>query len=85
MIWYVQNENFILNLMRIFMKAFLLLLFDESLVFLECILIFGTILLLMINSTFDKKDIPWLYAVFSALATSISPLDRILLAHELIF
>ncbi|CAA3027913.1 NADH-plastoquinone oxidoreductase subunit 2 (chloroplast), partial [Olea europaea subsp. europaea] len=49
----------------IFMKAFHLLLFDGSLIFPECILIFGLILLLMINSTFDKKDIPWLYFISS--------------------
>uniref|UniRef100_A0A1Y3BXT1 Putative NADH:quinone oxidoreductase/Mrp antiporter, membrane subunit n=1 Tax=Helianthus annuus TaxID=4232 RepID=A0A1Y3BXT1_HELAN len=33
MIWHVQNENFILDSTRIFMKAFHLLLFDGSLIF----------------------------------------------------
>nr|AMC30961.1 NADH dehydrogenase subunit 2 [Chorispora tenella]ASJ64680.1 NADH-plastoquinone oxidoreductase subunit 2 [Chorispora tenella]ASJ64694.1 NADH-plastoquinone oxidoreductase subunit 2 [Chorispora tenella] len=65
MIWHVQNENFILDSTRIFMKAFHLLLFDGSLIFPECILIFGLILLLMIDSTSDKKDIPWLYFISS--------------------
>nr|YP_010630046.1 NADH dehydrogenase subunit 2 [Begonia sanguinea]YP_010630061.1 NADH dehydrogenase subunit 2 [Begonia sanguinea]WBN96948.1 NADH dehydrogenase subunit 2 [Begonia sanguinea]WBN96949.1 NADH dehydrogenase subunit 2 [Begonia sanguinea] len=65
MIWHVQNENFILDSTRIFMKAFHLLLFDGSLIFPECILIFGLILLLMIDSTSDQKDIPWLYFISS--------------------
>uniref|UniRef100_A0A3Q7IZ26 NADH:quinone oxidoreductase/Mrp antiporter membrane subunit domain-containing protein n=1 Tax=Solanum lycopersicum TaxID=4081 RepID=A0A3Q7IZ26_SOLLC len=65
MIWHVQNENFILDSTRIFMKAFHLLLFDGSLIFPECILIFGQILLLMIDSTSDQKDIPWLYFISS--------------------
>nr|ATV98152.1 NADH-plastoquinone oxidoreductase subunit 2 [Lecythis ampla]ATV98168.1 NADH-plastoquinone oxidoreductase subunit 2 [Lecythis ampla] len=65
MIWHVQNENFILDSTRIFMKAFRLLLFDGSLIFPECILIFGLILLLMIDSTSDQKDIPWLYFISS--------------------
>ena len=43
-----------------FMKAFHLLLFDESLIFLECILIIGLVLLLMIDSTFDKKKMIYL-------------------------
>nr|QPF24695.1 NADH-plastoquinone oxidoreductase subunit 2 [Scutellaria tsinyunensis]QPF24696.1 NADH-plastoquinone oxidoreductase subunit 2 [Scutellaria tsinyunensis] len=47
------------------MKAFHLLLFDGSLIFPECILIFGLILLLMIDSTYDQKDIPWLYFISS--------------------
>ncbi|KAK4731769.1 hypothetical protein R3W88_024757 [Solanum pinnatisectum] len=47
------------------MKAFHLLLFDGSLIFPECILIFGLILLLMIDSTSDQKDIPWLYFISS--------------------
>ena len=51
MIWHVQNENFILDSTRIFMKAFHLLLFNGSFIFPECILIFGLILLLMIDST----------------------------------
>nr|VDD66010.1 unnamed protein product [Brassica oleracea] len=62
MIWHVQNENFILDSTRIFMKAFHLLLFDGSFIFPECILIFGLILL-MIDSTSDQKDIPWLYFI----------------------
>nr|YP_009995125.1 NADH-plastoquinone oxidoreductase subunit 2 [Scutellaria scordifolia]YP_009995140.1 NADH-plastoquinone oxidoreductase subunit 2 [Scutellaria scordifolia]QNP09419.1 NADH-plastoquinone oxidoreductase subunit 2 [Scutellaria scordifolia]QNP09434.1 NADH-plastoquinone oxidoreductase subunit 2 [Scutellaria scordifolia] len=65
MIWHVQNENFILDSTRIFMKAFHLLLFDGSLIFPECILILGLILLLMIDSTYDQKDIPWLYFISS--------------------
>ncbi|KAI5652268.1 hypothetical protein M9H77_29455 [Catharanthus roseus] len=65
MIWHVQNENFILDSMRIFMKAFHLLLFDGSLIFPEYILIFCLILLLMIYSTSDQKDIPWLYFISS--------------------
>ncbi|KAK2969197.1 hypothetical protein RJ640_024528 [Escallonia rubra] len=65
MIWHVQNENFILNSTRIFMEVFHLLLFDGSLTFLKCILIFGLILFLMIDSTIDKKDIPWLYFISS--------------------
>nr|YP_010484751.1 NADH dehydrogenase subunit B [Callitriche stagnalis]YP_010484767.1 NADH dehydrogenase subunit B [Callitriche stagnalis]UVW80276.1 NADH dehydrogenase subunit B [Callitriche stagnalis]UVW80292.1 NADH dehydrogenase subunit B [Callitriche stagnalis] len=47
------------------MKAFHLLLFDGSLIFPECILIFGLILLLMIDSTSNQKDIPWLYFISS--------------------
>nr|QXI84256.1 NADH-plastoquinone oxidoreductase subunit 2 [Gentiana cuneibarba] len=65
MIWHVQNENSILDSTRIFMKAFRLLLFDGSLVFPECILIFGLILLLMIDSTSDQKDILWFYFISS--------------------
>nr|YP_010590637.1 NADH dehydrogenase subunit 2 [Arabidella eremigena]YP_010590655.1 NADH dehydrogenase subunit 2 [Arabidella eremigena]AMC30967.1 NADH dehydrogenase subunit 2 [Lepidium densiflorum]QOJ51879.1 NADH-plastoquinone oxidoreductase subunit 2 [Lepidium apetalum]QOJ51880.1 NADH-plastoquinone oxidoreductase subunit 2 [Lepidium apetalum]WAB50168.1 NADH dehydrogenase subunit 2 [Arabidella eremigena]WAB50186.1 NADH dehydrogenase subunit 2 [Arabidella eremigena] len=65
MIWHVQNENFILDSTRIFMKAFHLLLFDGSFIFPECILIFGLILLLMIDLTSDQKDIPWLYFISS--------------------
>nr|ATV95935.1 NADH-plastoquinone oxidoreductase subunit 2 [Primulina eburnea]ATV95951.1 NADH-plastoquinone oxidoreductase subunit 2 [Primulina eburnea] len=75
MIWHVQNENFILDSTRIFMKAFHLLLFDGSLIFPECILIFGLILLLMIDSTSDQKDIPWLYLISStSLVMSITAL-----------
>ncbi|TYG94640.1 hypothetical protein ES288_A11G204200v1 [Gossypium darwinii] len=37
MIWHVQNENFILDSTRIFMKAFHLLLFDGSFIFPEYI------------------------------------------------
>jgi NAD(P)H-quinone oxidoreductase subunit 2 len=47
------------------MKAFHLLLFDGSFIFPECILIFGQILLLMIDSISDQKDIPWLYFISS--------------------
>ncbi|KAK8313678.1 hypothetical protein V6Z11_D01G124900 [Gossypium hirsutum] len=47
------------------MKAFHLLLFDGSFIFPECILIFGLILLKMIDSTSDQKDIPWLYFISS--------------------
>nr|QXO89961.1 NADH dehydrogenase subunit 2 [Erythrostemon pannosus]QXO89976.1 NADH dehydrogenase subunit 2 [Erythrostemon pannosus] len=75
MIWHVQNENFILDSTRIFMKAFHLLLFDGNFIFPECILIFGLILLLMIDSTSDQKDIPWLYFISStSLVMSITAL-----------
>nr|YP_010920167.1 NADH dehydrogenase subunit B [Phebalium elegans]YP_010920181.1 NADH dehydrogenase subunit B [Phebalium elegans]WAJ52593.1 NADH dehydrogenase subunit B [Phebalium elegans]WAJ52594.1 NADH dehydrogenase subunit B [Phebalium elegans] len=75
MIWHVKNENFILDSTRIFMKAFHLLLFDGSLIFPECILIFGLILLLMIDSTSDQKDIPWFYFISStSLVMSIAAL-----------
>nr|QXI85235.1 NADH-plastoquinone oxidoreductase subunit 2 [Sinogentiana striata]QXI85250.1 NADH-plastoquinone oxidoreductase subunit 2 [Sinogentiana striata] len=75
MIWHVQNENFILDSTRIFMKAFHLLLFDGSLIFPECILIFGLILLLMIDSTSDQKDILWFYFISStSLVMSITAL-----------
>ncbi|CAN6483005.1 unnamed protein product [Victoria cruziana] len=65
MIWHVQNQNFILDSMRIFMKAFHLLLFNGSFIFPEYILIFGLILLLMIDLTSDKKYTPWLYFISS--------------------
>nr|YP_010541789.1 NADH-plastoquinone oxidoreductase subunit 2 [Pittosporum paniculiferum]YP_010541804.1 NADH-plastoquinone oxidoreductase subunit 2 [Pittosporum paniculiferum]UYG19195.1 NADH-plastoquinone oxidoreductase subunit 2 [Pittosporum paniculiferum]UYG19196.1 NADH-plastoquinone oxidoreductase subunit 2 [Pittosporum paniculiferum] len=75
MIWHVQNENFILDSTRIFMKAFHLPLFDGSFIFPECILIFGLILLLMIDSTSDQKDIPWFYFISStSLVMSITAL-----------
>nr|YP_010174046.1 NADH-plastoquinone oxidoreductase subunit 2 [Glandularia tenera]YP_010174062.1 NADH-plastoquinone oxidoreductase subunit 2 [Glandularia tenera]YP_010721735.1 NADH dehydrogenase ND2 subunit [Verbena bonariensis]YP_010721750.1 NADH dehydrogenase ND2 subunit [Verbena bonariensis]YP_010721821.1 NADH dehydrogenase subunit B [Verbena brasiliensis]YP_010721837.1 NADH dehydrogenase ND2 subunit [Verbena brasiliensis]QSH89942.1 NADH dehydrogenase ND2 subunit [Verbena officinalis]QSH89958.1 NADH deh len=75
MIWHVQNENFILDSTRIFMKAFHLLLFDGSLIFPECILIFGLILLLIIDSTSHQKDIPWFYFISStSLVMSITAL-----------
>nr|YP_010640632.1 NADH-plastoquinone oxidoreductase subunit 2 [Saxifraga montanella]YP_010640647.1 NADH-plastoquinone oxidoreductase subunit 2 [Saxifraga montanella]WBQ53699.1 NADH-plastoquinone oxidoreductase subunit 2 [Saxifraga montanella]WBQ53714.1 NADH-plastoquinone oxidoreductase subunit 2 [Saxifraga montanella] len=75
MTWHVQNENFILDSTIIFMKAFHLLLFDGSFIFPECILIFGLILLLMIDSTSDQKDIPWLYFISStSLVMSITAL-----------
>nr|QUB02133.1 NADH-plastoquinone oxidoreductase subunit 2 [Geogenanthus poeppigii]QUB02148.1 NADH-plastoquinone oxidoreductase subunit 2 [Geogenanthus poeppigii] len=75
MIWHVQNENFILDSTRIFMKAFHLLLFDGSFIFPECILIFGLILLLMIDSTSDQKDRPWFYFISStSLVISITDL-----------
>nr|UFR81911.1 NADH-plastoquinone oxidoreductase subunit 2 [Morina chlorantha]UFR81912.1 NADH-plastoquinone oxidoreductase subunit 2 [Morina chlorantha] len=57
------------------MKAFHLLLFDGSLIFPECILIFGLILLLMIDSTSDQKDRPWLSFISStSLVMSITAL-----------
>nr|YP_010475531.1 NADH dehydrogenase subunit 2 [Corydalis mucronata]YP_010475556.1 NADH dehydrogenase subunit 2 [Corydalis mucronata]UVH69818.1 NADH dehydrogenase subunit 2 [Corydalis mucronata]UVH69843.1 NADH dehydrogenase subunit 2 [Corydalis mucronata]UVV35576.1 NADH dehydrogenase subunit 2 [Corydalis mucronata]UVV35586.1 NADH dehydrogenase subunit 2 [Corydalis mucronata] len=65
MIWHVQNENFILDSTRLFMKAFQLLLFHGSFLVPECILIFGLILLLMIDSTSDQKDRPWFYFISS--------------------
>nr|YP_009659792.1 NADH dehydrogenase subunit 2 [Lythrum salicaria]YP_009659808.1 NADH dehydrogenase subunit 2 [Lythrum salicaria]QCR99600.1 NADH dehydrogenase subunit 2 [Lythrum salicaria]QCR99616.1 NADH dehydrogenase subunit 2 [Lythrum salicaria] len=75
MIWHVQNENLILDSTRIFMKAFHLLLFDGSFIFPEFILIFGLILLLMIDLTSDQKDIPWLYFISStSLVMSITAL-----------
>nr|YP_010551674.1 NADH dehydrogenase subunit B [Allomorphia inaequata]YP_010551691.1 NADH dehydrogenase subunit B [Allomorphia inaequata]UTM94009.1 NADH dehydrogenase subunit B [Allomorphia inaequata]UTM94026.1 NADH dehydrogenase subunit B [Allomorphia inaequata] len=75
MIWHVQNENLILDSTRIFMKAFHLLLFDGSFILPECILIFGLILLLMIDSTSDQKDIPWFYFISStSLVMSITAL-----------
>nr|YP_010209481.1 NADH-plastoquinone oxidoreductase subunit 2 [Linum lewisii]YP_010209496.1 NADH-plastoquinone oxidoreductase subunit 2 [Linum lewisii]UFH78845.1 NADH-plastoquinone oxidoreductase subunit 2 [Linum leonii]UKQ02610.1 NADH-plastoquinone oxidoreductase subunit 2 [Linum strictum]UBA16919.1 NADH-plastoquinone oxidoreductase subunit 2 [Linum lewisii]UBA16931.1 NADH-plastoquinone oxidoreductase subunit 2 [Linum lewisii]UFH78860.1 NADH-plastoquinone oxidoreductase subunit 2 [Linum leonii] len=75
MIWHVQNENFILDSTRIFMKAFHLLLFDGSFIFPECILIFGLILLLMIDSTSDQKDRPWFYFIsLTSLVMSITAL-----------
>jgi len=75
MIWHVQNENFILDSTRIFMKVFHLLLFDGSFIFPECILIFGLIHLLMIDSTSDQKDISWFYFISStSLVMSITTL-----------
>nr|YP_010724226.1 NADH dehydrogenase subunit B [Moraea polystachya]YP_010724242.1 NADH dehydrogenase subunit B [Moraea polystachya]YP_010724312.1 NADH dehydrogenase subunit B [Moraea spathulata]YP_010724328.1 NADH dehydrogenase subunit B [Moraea spathulata]WDW31353.1 NADH dehydrogenase subunit B [Moraea polystachya]WDW31369.1 NADH dehydrogenase subunit B [Moraea polystachya]WDW31439.1 NADH dehydrogenase subunit B [Moraea spathulata]WDW31455.1 NADH dehydrogenase subunit B [Moraea spathulata] len=75
MIWHIQNENFILDSTRIFMKAFHLLLFHGSFIFPECILIFGLILLLMIDSTSDQKDRPWFYFISStSLVMSITAL-----------
>nr|YP_009762689.1 NADH-plastoquinone oxidoreductase subunit 2 [Wolffia brasiliensis]YP_009762756.1 NADH-plastoquinone oxidoreductase subunit 2 [Wolffia brasiliensis]QIQ59709.1 NADH-plastoquinone oxidoreductase subunit 2 [Wolffia brasiliensis]QIQ59776.1 NADH-plastoquinone oxidoreductase subunit 2 [Wolffia brasiliensis] len=75
MIWHVQNEVFILDSTRIFMKAFHLLLFNGSFIFPECILIFGLILLLMIDSTSDQKDRPWFYFISStSLVMSITAL-----------
>nr|YP_010017301.1 NADH-plastoquinone oxidoreductase subunit 2 [Lagerstroemia balansae]YP_010017317.1 NADH-plastoquinone oxidoreductase subunit 2 [Lagerstroemia balansae]YP_010320811.1 NADH-plastoquinone oxidoreductase subunit 2 [Lagerstroemia loudonii]YP_010320827.1 NADH-plastoquinone oxidoreductase subunit 2 [Lagerstroemia loudonii]QOJ46198.1 NADH-plastoquinone oxidoreductase subunit 2 [Lagerstroemia balansae]QOJ46199.1 NADH-plastoquinone oxidoreductase subunit 2 [Lagerstroemia balansae]UJP70567.1 NADH-pla len=57
------------------MKALHLLLFDGSFIFPECILIFGLILLLMIDLTSDQKDIPWLYFISStSLVMSITAL-----------
>ncbi|KAJ6823842.1 RNA polymerase beta'' chain [Iris pallida] len=75
MIWHVQNEVFILDSTRIFMKAFHLLLFHGSFIFPECILIFGLILLLMIDSTSDQKDRPWFYFISStSLVMSVTAL-----------
>ncbi|KAJ4739862.1 hypothetical protein LUZ62_004319 [Rhynchospora pubera] len=75
MIWHVQNENFILDSTRIFMKAFHLLFFHGSFIFPECILIFGLILLLMIDSTSDQKDRPWFYSISAtSLVISITAL-----------
>ncbi|KAF7098582.1 LOW QUALITY PROTEIN: hypothetical protein CFC21_100312 [Triticum aestivum] len=74
MIWHVQNENF-LDSTRIFMKTFHLLLFNGSFIFPECILIFGLILLMMIDSTSDLKDRPWFYFISStSLVISITAL-----------
>ncbi|KAK1271387.1 hypothetical protein QJS04_geneDACA004218 [Acorus gramineus] len=51
------------------MKAFHLLLFDGSFIFPECILIFGLILLLMIDSTSDQKDRPLSHILTSSVTT----------------
>nr|QJQ75535.1 NADH-plastoquinone oxidoreductase subunit 2 [Glycyrrhiza asymmetrica] len=57
------------------MKAFHLLLFDGSFIFPEFLLIFGLILLLMIDSTSDQKDISWFYFISStSLVMSITAL-----------
>nr|UZC36959.1 NADH dehydrogenase subunit 2 [Pteridophyllum racemosum] len=57
------------------MKAFHLLLFHEGLILPECILIFGLILLLMIDSTYDQKDISCFYFISStSLVMSITVL-----------
>nr|YP_009771540.1 NADH-plastoquinone oxidoreductase subunit 2 [Poecilanthe parviflora]YP_009771555.1 NADH-plastoquinone oxidoreductase subunit 2 [Poecilanthe parviflora]QIT02325.1 NADH-plastoquinone oxidoreductase subunit 2 [Poecilanthe parviflora]QIT02340.1 NADH-plastoquinone oxidoreductase subunit 2 [Poecilanthe parviflora]QVX30370.1 NADH-plastoquinone oxidoreductase subunit 2 [Poecilanthe parviflora]QVX30385.1 NADH-plastoquinone oxidoreductase subunit 2 [Poecilanthe parviflora] len=57
------------------MKAFHLLLFDGSFIFPECILIFGLIFLLMIDSTSDQKDISRFYFISStSLVMSITAL-----------
>nr|YP_010613638.1 NADH-plastoquinone oxidoreductase subunit 2 [Melilotus officinalis]WAR69269.1 NADH-plastoquinone oxidoreductase subunit 2 [Melilotus officinalis] len=57
------------------MKAFHLLLFDGSFIFPELILIFGLILLLMIDSTSDQKEISWFYFISStSLVMSITAL-----------
>ncbi|XBH56212.1 hypothetical protein VPH35_078107 [Triticum aestivum] len=75
MIWHVQNENFILDSTRFFMKVFHLLLFNGSFIFPECILIFGLILILMTDSTSDQKDRAWFYFISStSLVISITAL-----------
>jgi len=77
MIWHVQNENFILDSTIILMKAFHLLLFDGSLIF--PVLIFGLILLLMIDSTSDQKDRPWFYFIsstFLVMSITAVPMGR---------
>nr|YP_010587261.1 NADH-plastoquinone oxidoreductase subunit 2 [Corethrodendron multijugum]UZZ46225.1 NADH-plastoquinone oxidoreductase subunit 2 [Corethrodendron multijugum] len=57
------------------MKAFHFLLFDGSFIFPEFLLIFGLILLLMIDSTSDQKDISWFYFISStSLVMSIAAL-----------
>nr|BEG72019.1 NADH dehydrogenase subunit 2 [Astragalus mesoleios] len=57
------------------MKAFHLLLFDGSFIFPEFILIFGLILLLMIDLTSDQKDMSWFYFISStSLVMSITAL-----------
>nr|YP_009141463.1 NADH-plastoquinone oxidoreductase subunit 2 [Lathyrus tingitanus]AIL55989.1 NADH-plastoquinone oxidoreductase subunit 2 [Lathyrus tingitanus] len=61
--------------MIIFMKAFHLLIFDGSFLFPEFILIWGLILLLMIDSTSDQKEISWFYFISStSLVMSITAL-----------
>ncbi|XP_050889131.1 NAD(P)H-quinone oxidoreductase subunit 2 A, chloroplastic-like [Lathyrus oleraceus] len=47
------------------MKAFHLLIFDGSFLFPELILILGLIILLMIDSTLDQKEISWFYFISS--------------------
>nr|YP_009138728.1 NADH-plastoquinone oxidoreductase subunit 2 [Lathyrus ochroleucus]AIK21022.1 NADH-plastoquinone oxidoreductase subunit 2 [Lathyrus ochroleucus]AIK21097.1 NADH-plastoquinone oxidoreductase subunit 2 [Lathyrus ochroleucus] len=57
------------------MKAFHLLIFDGSFLFPELILIWGLILLLMIDSTSDQKEISWFYFISStSLVMSITAL-----------
>nr|YP_010832735.1 NADH dehydrogenase subunit 2 [Astragalus flexus]WFG52477.1 NADH dehydrogenase subunit 2 [Astragalus flexus]WFG52553.1 NADH dehydrogenase subunit 2 [Astragalus flexus]WFG52629.1 NADH dehydrogenase subunit 2 [Astragalus flexus] len=57
------------------MKAFHLLLFDGSFIFPEFILIFGLILLVMIDLTSDQKDISWFFFISStSLVMSITAL-----------
>nr|YP_009657470.1 NADH dehydrogenase subunit 2 [Medicago arborea]QCO74447.1 NADH dehydrogenase subunit 2 [Medicago arborea] len=57
------------------MKAFHFLLFDGSFIFPELILIFGLILLLMIDLTSDQKDLSWFYFISStSLVMSITAL-----------
>lgn len=57
------------------MKAFHLLVFDGSFIFPELILIFGLILLLMIDLTSDQKDLSWFYFISStSLVMSITAL-----------
>nr|YP_009138803.1 NADH-plastoquinone oxidoreductase subunit 2 [Lathyrus palustris]AIK21171.1 NADH-plastoquinone oxidoreductase subunit 2 [Lathyrus palustris]AJE72875.1 NADH dehydrogenase subunit 2 [Lathyrus decaphyllus] len=57
------------------MKAFHLLIFDGSFLFPELILILGLILLLMIDSTSDQKEISWFYFISStSLVMSITAL-----------
>nr|YP_009141313.1 NADH-plastoquinone oxidoreductase subunit 2 [Lathyrus inconspicuus]AIL55839.1 NADH-plastoquinone oxidoreductase subunit 2 [Lathyrus inconspicuus] len=57
------------------MKAFQLLIFDGSFLFPELILILGLILLLMIDSTSDQKEISWFYFISStSLVMSITAL-----------
>ncbi|OEL38663.1 hypothetical protein BAE44_0000318 [Dichanthelium oligosanthes] len=61
--------------MRIFMKAFHLLLFHESFIFPRMYPNFGLILLLMVDLTSDKKDKPWFYFISStSLAIRITAL-----------
>ncbi|KAI9092986.1 hypothetical protein K1719_027509 [Acacia pycnantha] len=55
MIWHVQNENFILDSTRIFMKAFHLLLFDGSFIFPESPECFSLCSYLL--SGYTKKDV----------------------------
>nr|YP_010132593.1 NADH-plastoquinone oxidoreductase subunit 2 [Vicia cracca]QQD90279.1 NADH-plastoquinone oxidoreductase subunit 2 [Vicia cracca] len=57
------------------MKAFHLLLFDGSFLFPELILILGLILLLLIDSTSNQKEISWFYFISStSLVMSITAL-----------
>nr|AJE71436.1 NADH-plastoquinone oxidoreductase subunit 2 [Ginkgo biloba]AJE71453.1 NADH-plastoquinone oxidoreductase subunit 2 [Ginkgo biloba]APZ75872.1 NADH-plastoquinone oxidoreductase subunit 2 [Ginkgo biloba]APZ75889.1 NADH-plastoquinone oxidoreductase subunit 2 [Ginkgo biloba]ARX11470.1 NADH-plastoquinone oxidoreductase subunit 2 [Ginkgo biloba] len=57
------------------MKEFHLLLSRGSSIFPECILIFGLILLLMIDFTSDQKDTPWSYFIsLTSLVMSITVL-----------
>jgi NAD(P)H-quinone oxidoreductase subunit 2 len=51
-----KNKNFIINSTIIFLKAFHLVLSDESFIFPKRILISGLFFFVMIDSTFDKID-----------------------------
>ena len=67
MIWHVQNENFILDSMRISMKAFHFLLFNGTFTFPECILIFCLLVLAEVSKWFywgSLRDIQILFGIY---------------------